>query len=154
MTTRMTVNGIDSSRPTAPHIHVQNTADTSTAMGDRPVLEPSRLGSITWLMSSSMTTNIATVATNTPLPGWAANASPRGSAAPIHVPTYGTKRSTPHNRPATTAVSRPLRPPPRVRSMTHSPSATATPNDALMSDCAKRKRLTRVAASSRAWVVT
>src|SRR4051794_8571066 len=114
MTTKITVSGMDSSNPIGPQSHVQNTAEASTAIGDRPVLDPSKFGSITWLISSSMPTNMATVAAKTPLPGCAAKASANGNAAPIQVPMYGTNLSTPHSRPATTAVTNPLRPPPRV----------------------------------------
>ena len=52
-----TVSGMDSSSPMGPQSHVQNTAEASTAIGESPVLEPRGLGSIIWLMTSTMTTS-------------------------------------------------------------------------------------------------
>src|SRR5688572_2638247 len=85
-TTRHTVSGVASSSPTGPHRNVQNTADTSTAIVDIPVLEPYSHGSMTLLLSSSITMNIAHVAMNTPYPWNTANATAIGKMAAIHGP--------------------------------------------------------------------
>ena len=40
ITTRHTVNGVARTSPTGPHIQVQNTAATMSAIDDTPVLDP------------------------------------------------------------------------------------------------------------------
>ena len=40
MTTRQTVSGVASTRPTGPQSHVQKTAAMISAIGETPVLEP------------------------------------------------------------------------------------------------------------------
>src|SRR5262245_41488304 len=89
ITTSSTVSGVDSSSPTGPHSHVQNTADTSTATVDSPVLEPYSHGSTTLLLISSTTTNNAAVSTNWRKPGNAPIETISGNDAPIHGPMYG-----------------------------------------------------------------
>src|SRR5689334_797643 len=89
ITTSNTVRGVESKSPIGPQSQVQKTADTRTAIGDTPVLEPRTFGSTAWLTTISMPTNIARVTKNTPLPGNAANAKARGTAAPSQGPMYG-----------------------------------------------------------------
>src|SRR5215217_37257 len=47
-TTRQTVRGVAKTRPIGPQSIVQNVAARTTATGDRPVLWPWKIGSMTW----------------------------------------------------------------------------------------------------------
>src|SRR5436190_8630747 len=96
-----TVKGVAINRPPAPHSHAQKTADTITAIGDIPVLDPYSHGSTTLLEISSTTTKSAAVSTTALQPGDTAKDNRIGKDAAIHGPIYGMKRSnaakTPHN---------------------------------------------------------
>src|SRR6476646_6593278 len=86
ITTRQTVRGVESSNPTGPQSHVQNTAATSTANADMPVLAPYQNGSTTWLITISITSNKTMVARNGAYPEHSAIDSASGNAAPIQIP--------------------------------------------------------------------
>src|SRR5262245_13766387 len=93
ITTRQTVIGVASSRPSGPHSHVQQSAETTIATCDTPALLPDRHGSSTLLLTSSSSTKNPITSSVNVQPSNTATAISTGIAAAIQGPTYGTKRS-------------------------------------------------------------
>src|SRR4051812_28241438 len=109
MTTRQTVSGVASTSPGAPQSHVQKTAATMRAMAETPVLDPYSIGSITLLLSSSITTKSATVRRKGVQLVEAAIERMSGKAEAIHAPTYGMNRRTVASTPHTKGLGTPMK---------------------------------------------
>ena len=87
MTTIVRVNGTARTRPSGPHSKVQNTALSSTAIGDRLVWEPNRIGSMNCPTIMSPRIKIAAVTNSIHQPGAIIAASAIGIAAERNEPT-------------------------------------------------------------------
>src|SRR3990170_3624882 len=85
-TTRQTVSGVDKTSPMGPHSAVQNVADATTATGDKPVLCPYTIGSITCPTTGSTTINSANVQSSMVQLGSTATESTSGNAAAMTAP--------------------------------------------------------------------
>ena len=129
MTTRHTVSGVASSRPSGPHAHVQNATAMSRPTSETPALRAYSSTSSTPLVNTSSTAKSPTTSSPFVQPSNTAIVIATGSPAPSQMPTYGRKRSAPASTPNRIAYGTPIR---------NSPAATSTANVVLTSDCVSR----------------
>src|SRR4029077_18633036 len=87
ITAKHTVIGVESTRPTGPQSHVQNTAEMINAIGDTPVFAPYTQGSTKFDAIASNTINKAIVISGMNQLLEIANESSTGKRAPTHGPT-------------------------------------------------------------------
>ncbi len=109
ITTRQTVSGVDSSKPTGPHNVVQTSAAKIRAKDKTPALVPYSHGSSTLLLINSSRRIRPMVWSGAVQSLETVSESRTGKDAAIHGPTYGKNRRTAASAPHSTAFGTPMK---------------------------------------------
>src|SRR5687767_10408869 len=108
-TTRHTVSGLDKTRPIGPHKKPQNTAASTVATTETPMLMPYNQGSMMLLLTSSSTIKKPMTASGGHQLGNWTTLRAIGRMAATGAPMYGTYRSTAARKPQSKAWFTPMR---------------------------------------------
>jgi len=143
-TTRQSVSGVETMRPTGPHSAPQKSAAAMMPKGAMPMVWPYTCGSSTLATSASSAASVATLHKASDHPGSTAAANTATAAIAAGTPTYGTNRSAPASVPHNVAWGTP-----RSASTTDA----TNPNVTFMTTSEAKKRDTPSSVSASACMV-